>query len=126
MGTYKAFFTTNYLVVEVEYAKGKELFNVLMERKLHIRELIHIYRQIVSAISYMHSHSIYHRDLKLENIIVDEQNNVKIIDFGFCDVVGKEYKLFCGSLYYCAPEMVELGNIRNREEISKNVIKLKE
>ena len=48
----------------------------------------HFMRQIVDAVRYMHSSKdgkppIVHRDLKLENIIVDDRNNVKIIDFGF-------------------------------------------
>ena len=48
-----------------------------------------------------------HRDIKLENLLLDEQNVVKIIDFGFSTIVppGKKLKVFCGTPSYMAPEL---------------------
>lgn len=67
----------------------------------------YIFRQIVYAVKYLHSKNICHRDLKFENILIDDRNNIKIIDFGFsilCDP-SKKLTLFCGTPSYMAPEI---------------------
>lgn len=53
----------------------------------------------------MHSMNIAHRDIKLENIILDDTLNPKIIDFGFstCIEKDKKIKIFCGTPSYMAP-----------------------
>ena len=53
--------------------------------------------------------NICHRDLKLENILIDERNNVKIIDFGFSvsSAPDQKLKIFCGTPSYMAPEIVQ-------------------
>lgn len=52
--------------------------------------------------------SVVHRDIKLENILLDQQNNIKIIDFGFSIIIGedKKLKIFCGTPSYMSPEIV--------------------
>lgn len=56
----------------------------------------------------MHSNNIAHRDLKLENIIIDKDKRIKIIDFGFATDWTKEDKsyLFCGTPSYMSPEII--------------------
>lgn len=58
---------------------------------------------------YIHSQNIVHRDLKLENILIDDRNNLKLIDFGFSVHIGPDQKLkiFCGTPSYMAPEIVQ-------------------
>ena len=65
------------------------------------------FKQIASAISHCHSQNVCHRDLKLENILVDDQGKVKIIDFGFSTVCQSNSKLnlFCGTPPYMSPEI---------------------
>ena len=67
-----------------------------------------MFRQIVEGIAYCHSQNIVHRDIKLENILLDCNRNVKIIDFGFsiCIYPEQKLKIFCGTPTYMAPEIV--------------------
>jgi len=68
-----------------------------------------IFTQLVGAVSYVHNLSCVHRDLKLENILLDKNENVKLCDFGFTrEYEGKTNYLqtFCGTVCYSAPEML--------------------
>lgn len=64
----------------MEYAAGGELYDYLSERKVLLEEEARrIFRQIATAVYYCHKHKICHRDLKLENILLDENGNAKVI-----------------------------------------------
>lgn len=77
-------------------------------RKLEEREAKKIFFQIVQAINYCHSKNIVHRDIKLENILLDENLKIKVIDFGFSisSPSSKKLNIFCGTPSYMAPEIV--------------------
>ena len=69
-----------------------------------------IFTQLVGAVTYVHNLSCVHRDLKLENILLDKNENVKLCDFGFTrEYEGKSSYLqtFCGTVCYSAPEMLK-------------------
>ncbi|KAF9764848.1 putative serine/threonine-protein kinase KIN1 like protein [Nosema granulosis] len=92
-----------------EYIKGKQMYDLIVnEGELDEREARRYFRQLVSAIDYIHRNSIVHRDLKIENILVDEHGNVKLIDFGLSNFYDNKMLLntFCGSLYFAAPELL--------------------
>lgn len=68
-----------------------------------------ISRQLIKAIAYIHSLDIVHRDLKIDNILVNRDLKVKLIDFGFSRQLPREnYMLydFCGTPHYIAPEVI--------------------
>lgn len=75
-----------------------------------VDKVCRIFAQLVGAVAYVHSKSCVHRDLKLENILLDKHGNVKLCDFGFTrEYEGKASYLqtFCGTICYSAPEMLK-------------------
>lgn len=70
------------MVLVMEFAAGGELYDYLSERKvLSEEEARRIFRQVATAVYYCHKHKICHRDLKLENILLDEHGNAKVSKF---------------------------------------------
>lgn len=103
------FFSKSFFYLVFEYVSGVQLLDlVLNQGPLSEKTARRFFRQIASAVSYIHSNCIVHRDLKIENILVDEHGSVKIIDFGLSNFFDKTRFLstFCGSLYFAAPELL--------------------
>ena len=83
-------------------------------RKLDERDVKRFYKELVEGINYCHEKNIVHRDIKMENILIDDNKNVKIIDFGFSIISEPDKKLniFCGTPSYMAPEIVSKINYK--------------
>jgi len=77
-------------------------------RRLKEPEACKIYAQILSGIEYIHRLGVVHRDLKPENLLLDHNNNIKLVDFGLSNLYkeGQKLKTACGSPCYAAPEMI--------------------
>lgn len=95
----------------METNSGDELYNYLSHHGPIEPSMVQkIFTQLVGAVSYVHSKSCVHRDLKLENILLDKNENVKLCDFGFTrEYEGKSSYLqtWCGTVCYSAPEMLK-------------------
>jgi MAP/microtubule affinity-regulating kinase len=104
--------TPKQLHLVLEHVPGGSLGAFLKKkpsRRLEEYECKNLFRQLVSAIDYVHSQKVTHRDLKLENLLMNLDNSaIKVIDFGFstCFSHEKKVKLFCGTPTYMAPEIV--------------------
>ncbi|XP_030920650.1 maternal embryonic leucine zipper kinase isoform X1 [Geospiza fortis] len=104
--------TPKKIFMVLEYCPGGELFDYIISKDhLSEEEARIFFRQIVSAIAYVHSQGYAHRDLKPENLLIDEEHNLKLIDFGLCAKPkgGLDYHLntCCGSPAYAAPELIQ-------------------
>ncbi|PCD44532.1 hypothetical protein AU210_003608 [Fusarium oxysporum f. sp. radicis-cucumerinum] len=108
---YEVIVTENMVWMVLEYCSGDELYNHLLEHgPLPVPKVQKIFTQLVGAVSYVHNQSCVHRDLKLENILFDKHENVKLVDFGFTrEYEGRTNHLqtFCGTICYSAPEMLK-------------------
>ena len=112
MKLYEVIDTPSNLYLVQEYINGVNLLEILKNEKNHyIKEqrAKKLFTQIVKGISYCHKKNIFHRDIKLENILVLKDDTIKIIDFGFGIKCNRDtlQKLFCGTPSYMAPEIVK-------------------
>ncbi|KAI5607177.1 NUAK family SNF1-like kinase 2 [Silurus asotus] len=105
---YEVFENKDKIVIVMEYASKGDLFDYISEKRLSEREARHLFRQIVSAVHYCHQNGVVHRDLKLENILLDTNGDVKIADFGLSSLYRRDEYLqtYCGSPLYASPEIV--------------------
>lgn len=102
-------YSENYFFLVFEYVKGQSLYDLILKNpKMSEEKARKYFRQLVSAIDYLHKNCIIHRDLKIENIVVDDTDNLKLIDFGLSNFYDNSALMntFCGSLYFAAPELL--------------------
>jgi serine/threonine protein kinase len=107
---YEVIATETSIWLVTELCSGGELFDYLTEKgRTSEEETRHIFGQICLAVNYLHDKGIVHRDLKLENVLLDERCRVKLGDFGFTREFerGTYLETYCGTTGYAAPEMLE-------------------
>lgn len=81
---YQVIDTETDCFIVMEYAKGGDMASLLPdESPLSEQEARKYFRQLVSAIDHAHSSEIVHRDLKLENLLLDNNKDLLVSDFGF-------------------------------------------
>lgn len=86
--------TERHIGIILEYASGGELFDyILNHRYLKDNAARRLFAQLVSGVGYLHKKGIVHRDLKLENLLLDRNRNIIITDFGFANTFDAEEEL---------------------------------
>ena len=115
---YEFYISENHYYIITEYCREGELFSYI-KNKYSERQLAVLFYQVFSGLWYLHENKILHRDIKLENIMIDGKENdketgeelfwVKIIDFGTAKLFekNKKEKDVVGSSYYIAPEVLK-------------------
>ncbi|XP_055521429.1 testis-specific serine/threonine-protein kinase 4-like, partial [Leucoraja erinacea] len=114
---YQSIETTNRVYIMLELAPGGEVMDrIRMKGPCEEKQAGKWFEQLCQGMAYIHSHGVVHRDLKLENLLLDINDNVKISDFGFCKVasvdVGGVQKMqlsetYCGIYAYVPPEVLQ-------------------
>ncbi|XP_054036137.1 cGMP-dependent protein kinase 1-like [Dryobates pubescens] len=99
----------HYVYLLLEFCQGGELWTKLREMRC-FEEPVAVFccACVVEALEYLHSHGIIYRDLKPENLMLDQRGYVKLVDFGFAKELGPGEKTFsfCGTPEYLAPEIL--------------------
>ena len=95
----------------MEYCEGGELFDYIVEKeRLDEFESSIFFYQLINALDYIHSKGVAHRDLKPENLLLSQNKNIKIIDFGlsnFFETGIGGLATPCGSPSYASPEIIK-------------------
>uniref|UniRef100_A0A7S2FU98 Uncharacterized protein n=1 Tax=Haptolina brevifila TaxID=156173 RepID=A0A7S2FU98_9EUKA len=104
---YAGFTSKCNLLLIMEFCPGGDLFDQLYKHKAFTVPDTRIFvSQVLLPLEYLHSMSIVHRDLKLENILVSEDGALKLTDFGFAKYIKYRSWTLCGTPEYLAPEII--------------------
>ncbi|XP_063081397.1 protein kinase C iota type-like [Cavia porcellus] len=94
----------------LDYISGGDLTYHLQQFGIFPEAHVRFYSGEISlAIKFLHEHEILHRDLKLENLLLDADGHIKVTDFNLCKAglkAGEKTNSFCGTLSYLAPEII--------------------
>ena len=110
----------NFIVME--YVEGLDLAEIVRGSGLvPLDRLGSVVAQICEAISYAHSKNVIHRDLKPSNIMITDEWEVKVTDFGIAKILGDKAQtrtgMAAGSLHYMAPEQIRASGVDARTDI---------
>ena len=104
--------------VVMEFVSRGELFG-LLKKNVYLSEVKarRYFNQIINAVDHMHKQDVVHRDLKLDNILIDEDDNLRVVDFGYATSTlrTKEFTHPVGTQIYFPPEIHE-GRIYSGEQ----------
>ena len=108
---YEIIETPQHIFIIMEYCEGKDLMDyILRKNKLSEIESNKFFRQLIIALIYLHKQNITHRDIKIDNMLLDKNNDLKLVDFG----LSTKYNINnitldqpCGTVVYAAPEVLE-------------------
>lgn len=126
---YQVFHSPRYLYMVMELATGGDLFDYIQNvGAIPEPRTRRLFKQVLSAVMYLHSNRIVHRDLKPENLLFSTgvMDVLKITDFGLARLVGQADHMttLCGTPQYVAPEIVrqaELAILRESERKTNNI-----
>jgi polo-like kinase 1 len=99
-----------YVYIVLELCQKRSMAELVKRRKFITEPEVRYYlKQVLSAVQYLHEKNIIHRDLKLANLFINHEMNVKIGDFGLATQIenGEKKKTICGTPNYIAPEILE-------------------
>ncbi|KAI3660957.1 hypothetical protein MP638_004733 [Amoeboaphelidium occidentale] len=99
------FETDEHIFMVFEYAECGDLCDLLALRPLSEHEILQFFDQVLAAVKYCHQNGVYHRDIKPENILLFENGDVKLCDFGLSTTENYSFNHGIGTAAYMAPEV---------------------
>ncbi len=109
-------FRTVFLIME--YLEGEPLVEMLKRLKAIPPNLaVHYLNQICCGLQYAHSRGIIHRDINSSNVVIQRDDQIKILDFGLACPIGTEDFSSLGTLAYMAPEQIQGDPMDQRTDI---------
>lgn len=105
----EVFESSKHFFIVMEYAGAGDLLHYVKRKKrLGEEEAKFIFKQIVYGLGHCHCRSVLHRDIKLDNVLLDNERGVKLCDFGVSKIIKKHQmiKEQCGTPAYIAPEII--------------------
>lgn len=91
-----------------EYVPGGELFTYLREKvRFSASDALFYVAEIISVLEYLHERDIVYRDLKPENLLIDNEGHLKFTDFGFAKILHDTTWTLCGTPEYLSPEAIQ-------------------
>jgi serine/threonine protein kinase len=109
MKLYDVFETSRCVCLILEFVPGGEVYEMLVKGgALNHDTTLRMFYQALTAVHHLHAQSIYHRDLKLENMLLDIDENIKVSDMGMAKIAvnGRLMETSCGSPHYASPQVV--------------------
>ena len=109
--------------ISMAYIEGQDLNQLLRkERKLSLDRALNIARQLCEALDAAHAEGVVHRDLKPQNILVDQHDHIYVSDFGLAKSLESDLGMtrtgqFLGTPRYMSPEQAEIGHVDHRSDL---------
>ena len=107
---YEILETPQHIFIIMEYCEGQDIMDYILTRsRLSEDESLKYFQQLINALYYLHSQNITHRDIKIDNLLLDKNLDLKLIDFGLSTKYRDDRLLNqpCGTVVYAAPEVLD-------------------
>ena len=121
---YEVLDTAQWVLIIMDYANGGELKEFIASKPNNILPehiACDIFNSTLNGLEYCHRRKVIHRDLKLENILIDTNGTIRIADFGLSATIqfGKQINTSCGTPSYIAPEIIR-GDFAKHNDSKSN------
>ena len=109
--------------IVMEYVRGKLLRDILHERRLSIEEAVNYASGVLTALEFSHKAGVIHRDIKSANIMITENDQVKVMDFGIARAISDSSATMAntvgimGTAQYFSPEQAKGENVDARTDL---------
>jgi serine/threonine protein kinase len=116
-----AFQFQNQLIMIMEYVEGVTLEKLATEQAIPVDRVLDYSTQVLSALSFAHTHGVIHRDIKPANVMITTHGMVKLMDFGIAKNAEEMHLtrpgMTIGSVYYISPEQIRDGTVDARSDL---------